>query len=100
METGSINPPLSSPPAKPGIDRRLIAAGLLLFALGWFTGQGNGNPFGPTRPDRPFLSALAKLAKAGLWLLVVEPVPDDLPPEDRMAKMGRRDNTINHREGW
>jgi hypothetical protein len=97
METGSTNPP-SDTPAKGRIDRRLVAAALLLFALGWFAGRGNGNPFAPLQPKRPFLAALAKIAKAGLWLLVVEPVPDDLPPEDRLAKMGR--GTINHREGW
>jgi hypothetical protein len=95
METGSTPP--SDKPAKIVWDRRLIAAGVLLFALGWFAGQGNGNPFSPKQPERPFLAALAKIAKAGLWLLVVEPVPDDLPPEDRIAKMN---NTINHREGW
>ena len=96
METGSTTPPLSNALR---FDRRLIPAAALLFALGWFAGQGSGNPFAPAKPERPFLTALAKLAKAGLWLLVVEPVPDDLPPEDRLAKMGRRD-TINHREGW
>jgi hypothetical protein len=98
METGSTNPPPSESPARLVWDRRLIAAGLLLFALGWFTGQGNGNPFAPKKPERPVLTFIAKIAKAGLWLLVVEPVPDDLPPEDRLARIGR--NTINHKEGW
>jgi len=98
MDNGSTNPPPTDAPATIVWDRRLIAAGALLFALGWFAGQGSGNPFAPKTPERPFLSALAKIAKAGLWLLVVEPVPDDLPPEDRLAKIGR--NTINHREGW
>lgn len=96
METGSTTPATET--AKPRYDRKLIAAAALLFALGWMAGQGGGNPFGPAKPQRPFLSALAKLAKAGLWILVVEPVPDDLPPEDRLAT-NRRD-TINHRGGW
>jgi len=93
METGS-----KSDGAKPRWDRRLILAAVLLFALGWMSGQGGGNPFGPAKPQRPFLTALAKLAKAGLWLLVVEPVPDDLPPDDNYAAANR--DRINHRSGW
>lgn len=91
METGSKN--------KKPLDKRLIVAAVLLFALGWMSGGGGGNPFAPSKPERPFLTALARLAKAGLWLLVVEPVPDDLPDEPEPS-YAHADRTINHRGGW
>lgn len=96
METGSTT--ATSDALQPFHNRRVIAACLLLFALGWFAGQGRGNPFAPATPKRPVLAALAKLAKTGLWLLVVEPVPDDLPPEHHVVRS--HTDTINHREGW
>ena len=79
------------------IDRRIVALGLALFVAGWLLGQGAGGtmPWTPAR-DRPVLTFLAKLAKTGLWLLVVEPVPDDLPEYASVTDH----NHINHREGW
>jgi hypothetical protein len=94
METGST----PSDGLTPFRDRRVIVACVLLFALGWFSGQGRGNPFVPPQPKRPVLAALAKVAKAALWLLVVEPVPDDLP-DDHFVVHAHTDR-INHREGW
>jgi len=83
-------------PAPFTLDRRIVAGALAVFVAGWFLGQQAGGdlPWAP-RKDRPVLSLLAKIAKTGLWLLVVEPVPDDLP-EYSVADH----NHVNHREGW
>lgn len=97
MDTGSTTATATSDAATPFRDRRVIAACLLLFAIGWFTGQGRGNPFSPAKPDRPVLTAIARLAKAALWVLVVEPPP----PEEPQHYVVRVDtDRINHREGW
>jgi hypothetical protein len=53
---------------------------------------------GHRRKSDPFLTALARLAKLGLWVLVVEPVPDDLPDENQYTHLDT--DVINHREGW
>jgi hypothetical protein len=79
------------------LDRKLVAIAAALFVAGWFLGQQGQGAF-PWQPqkDRPVLRFLAKVAKTGLWLLVVEPVPDDLPEYASVTDH----NHINHREGW
>jgi len=87
-------------PAGKPLDKKFLAIGIGLMAVGWAMGQGScGIPL-PWQPqkDRPILRALAKLAKLGLWVLVVEPVPDDLPDENQYTRFDT--DTINHREGW
>jgi hypothetical protein len=76
-------------------DKRLIAAAIGLFFVGWAVGQsspGGGLPWKPEKP-RPVITAIARLAKFGLWLLVVDPPPG--PPQ-----YAKHDGTLNHREGW
>lgn len=87
----------TTPTAKK-IDRRLVAAAAALLLVGFFAGQAGGPGIFTPKKQRPVLTLLAKVAKAGLWLLVVEPVPDDLPDEHTYARLDS--NTINHREGW
>lgn len=79
------------------LDRRLVACGVAVFIAGWFLGQqaGGNLPWQPAK-NRPVLTFLARVAKTGLWLLVVEPVPDDLPEYASVVDH----NNINHREGW
>jgi len=88
----------SSPATKP-LDKRLLAAAVGLFVVGWVIGQnspGGSFPWQPEKP-RPVLTALARLAKFGLWLMVVQPPPPDLPERSFV----RHDpDYISHREGW
>ena len=77
------------------LDRRLIAGALAVFVAGWFLGQQGVSPWTPEK-DRPVLRFMAKVAKTGLWLLVVEPVPEDVPEYTVVADH----NKINHRRGW
>jgi hypothetical protein len=89
----------SSPATKP-LDKRLLAAAVGVFVVGWVIGQnspGGSFPWQPEKP-RPVLTALARLAKFGLWLMVVEPPPPDLPPERSFVK--HDPDYISHREGW
>jgi hypothetical protein len=79
-------------------DRKIVAGALAVFVAGWFIGQQaslGGLPWQP-KQDRPILTFIAKVAKAGLWLLVVEPVPDDLPEYASVTDHSK----VNHREGW
>jgi hypothetical protein len=97
-EAAIISTPTAKPAAKP-IDKRLLAAAVGLFVVGWFIGQnqsGGGLPWQPAKP-RPVLTALARIAKFGLWLMVVSPPPPDLP---EYAHTDHDDNYISHREGW
>lgn len=90
---------IAAPPAK-SIDKRLVLMALGIFVAGWFLGQagaGGSLPWAPKK-ERPILTAIARIAKMALWVMVVEPVPDDLP-ENRYATSVNPD-IINHREGW
>ena len=84
---------------KKPLDKKLLAAAVGLFVVGFVLGQNNNafSPFGPQEPDRPFLRFIAKAAKFGLWLMVVEPPPPDLP-ERSFVK--HDPDYISHREGW
>ena len=82
------------------IDRKVLAIGIGLLAVGFVLGQGSSGGSMPWAPkkEKPILTALARVAKLGLWLLVVEPVPDDLP-DNQYATHVDCDH-ISHREGW
>jgi hypothetical protein len=85
---------------KPAIDRKILAIGIGLLVVGFALGQGSGGGGLPWMPkkERPILTALARIAKLGLWLMVVEPVPDDLPDQNQYTHL--ETDVINHREGW
>ena len=95
----SVETSVTPKPAGKPVDRKVLAIGIGLLAVGFVLGQGSGGslPWAPKK-ERPILTALARVAKLGLWLLVVEPVPDDLP-ENQYATHVDCDH-ISHREGW
>ena len=99
MTTATITAPVEAKPAAKPIDRKILAIGIGLLAVGFVLGKGSGGslPWAPKK-ERPILTALARVAKLGLWLLVVEPVPDDVP-ENQYATHVDCDH-ISHREGW
>ena len=104
MTTATITAPVEAavtpkPAGKP-LDKKFLAIGIGLLAVGWAMGQGSGGIPLPWQPqkDRPILRALARLAKLGLWVLVVEPVPDDVADENQYTRFDT--DSINHREGW
>lgn len=76
----------------------LVAAAL---AAGYFLADDQPAP--PSAADRPILSALARFAKTGLWLLLVaEPAPEPGPAGDLVHHVVGPDGhpTLDHREGW
>jgi hypothetical protein len=96
--TAPVASAVSTKPAAKPIDRKILAIGIGMVAVGFLLGQGSGGgslPWSPKK-ERPILTAIARVAKLGLWLLVVEPVPDDLPDENQYTHTG----DISHREGW
>ncbi len=102
MTTETMTAPVESaakpkPTGKP-LDRKILAIGIGLLVVGFVMGQGSGGslPWAPKK-NRPILSAIARLAKLGLWIMVVEPAPDDA-----LANQYTRydADAINHREGW
>ena len=104
MSEATITAPVESAvtpkPASKPLDRKLLTIGIGLLAVGFVMGQGAGGgslPWAPKK-ERPILTALARLAKLGLWVLVVEPVPDDLPDDNQYTHLDT--DIINHREGW
>lgn len=99
MSTEATAPVESTKPKPTGkpLDRKILAIGIGLLVVGFVMGQGSGGslPWAPKK-NRPILSAIARLAKLGLWIMV-EPVPDDAPAN----QYTRYDaDAINHREGW
>lgn len=103
MTTATIKAPVEAAvapkPASKPIDRKILAIGIGLLVVGFAMGQGSGGGGLPWMPkkERPILTALARIAKLGLWLMVVEPVPEDLP-ENQYTYSDT--DVINHREGW
>jgi hypothetical protein len=67
-------------------------------AAGFVVGQGDTN-FLPWQPekDRPVLRFVARLAKFGLWIMVVQPPP---PDNTYVARCEEGEICVNHREGW
>ena len=101
MSNEAITAPVESTKPKPTgkpLDKKILALGIGLLVVGFVMGQGSGGslPWAPKK-NRPILSAIARLAKLGLWIMVVEPVP-----EDALANQYTRydADAINHREGW
>lgn len=77
----------------------LVIAGILGIALGWFAATSPLSPVKPA-PERPVLRFLAKVAKLGLWaLMVAEP-----PPAQHNLVHARVDEhghkVLHHGEGW
>lgn len=93
-------------------DRRAVVVIVLALALGWWLGSSPASPVNPHPvPDRPVLSALARItrtaARLGLWFaLAGEPAPEPDPAGNRQGIVHARlvdaegHPVIDHREGW
>jgi hypothetical protein len=81
--------------------RTLALICAVCLAVGWWHSS-------PPKPaplaDRPFLKALARLAKTGLWIMLAaeQPPQDDGQPAQFVHARARPDDvrTVRHGEGW
>lgn len=87
------------------IDRRQIAAVIVALVLGWWLGSSPASPINP-QPQRPVLTALARLtrtaARLGLWMAFAA----EAPPEPRDPRIVQHSydaeghRVVDHGEGW
>ena len=86
------------------LPKRYLALALVAaLAAGYFLANDGASPRPPSPADRPFLTAIARLAKAGLWLLLVaEPAPEPTAPAELVHHVIGPDGhpAVHHREGW
>ena len=78
-----------------------VVVGLVAVMLTWWAATSDYSPVKPA-PERPVLRFLARIAKAGLWVMMFA----DPPPADsqryvvhaRVDSEGHR--VLNHGQGW
>jgi hypothetical protein len=77
-----------------------VVVGLVAVMLTWWAATSDYSPVKP-EPQRPVLRLLARLAKAGLWVMMFAEQP---PQEARYVVHARVDENghrvINHGQGW
>jgi len=80
----------------PKPDHRLTVAGCIVcLALGWWLASSPDSPVRPdTRPHRPVLKLLARIARMGLWVMLA----GEQPPQPVVAQ--HDPHSLNHAEGW
>lgn len=82
------------------MNKRIIAAVVLAFALGWYWSSSAPQPWTPHN-DRPWATWVARTAKRLLWIAIVaEPAPGepDAAVEARVGEDGFQ--VVEHRRGW
>lgn len=78
-----------------------VVVGLVAVMLTWWAATSDYSPVKP-EPQRPVLRLLARLAKAGLWVMMFA----DPPPADAQQYVvhARTDTdghrVLNHGQGW
>lgn len=81
------------------IDRKTVYVLIAAVAFGWWMSSHNAPQ--PPQPDRPVRTWLARLARFGLWVMLIGEQPPQ--PEQRFvhAKVDADGNRLlNNAEGW
>lgn len=89
------------------LDRRTVWIVVVALVLGWWLGSSPASPVNPHPvPDRPILTALARLtrtaARLGLWLAVAAEPPPATGQERLVQHVYDADGhpIVDHGEGW
>lgn len=83
------------------VTTRMVIAAVACLALGWYIGQGDTlNPLVPHGNRRPILSFLAKIAKTGLWVMLVAEEPPRQEPFHYAVRRVDDPHSVRHTEGW
>lgn len=89
------------------LDRRTLWIAVACLAFGWWLGSSPSSPVNPRpQPDRPVVTAIARLARiAARWGLWAAMLADDQPQqyEQRVVRnMYDSDGhpVVDHAEGW
>jgi hypothetical protein len=82
--------------------RSFWLAAVVGICIGWFAATSAWSPVRPEpQHDRPVLKFLARLARAGLWvMLFAEPPPSEKNYIVHARVDERGDRVLNHGEGW
>jgi len=91
------------------LDRKILAPLLVAVVLGWWLGSSNHSPLNPHPvPDRPVLTAFARItrmaARLGLWFALAAEKPPEPEQRQQLVKAPQVDadghRIIDHGEGW
>ncbi len=82
-------------------NRKLIAAVLIAFLMGWWWSSSAPQPWTPHK-DRPALTWMMRAAKRLLWIAIVaDPPPAEDPAGPAEARVGEDGfKVVEHRKGW
>jgi hypothetical protein len=81
-------------------NRRLIAAVLIAFVLGWWWASSGPQPWSPHK-DRPALTWIMRTAKRLLWIAIVaDPPPAEAEPRAQALVGEDGFRVVEHRRGW
>jgi hypothetical protein len=78
-------------------NRKILAAVLIAFALGWWAAPRVWTP----HKDRPGMTWLARTAKRLLWIAIVaDPPPAEAEPRAQALVGEDGFRVVEHRRGW
>lgn len=80
----------------------VIGACLVSAAVAWWLATSPASPVAP-RPHRPVLSAIARIAKGALWVMLLadQPPADDHPHHYALQHVGHDGHRmLDHSRGW
>jgi len=79
--------------------RTLSIAVLVAVAVTWCAATSDYSPIKP-QADRPVLRFIQRLARVGLWVMMVADPPRNAEPQYAARINASGQPIVNHRQGW